>query len=277
MADLHASYRAIFDELDWAIPGSPLDAASQWPQDADTHNYIMVIQGRCGSTWFGDLLIKSKRLGLPREWFNTPGMISYARKFEAGSLSDYLVAVAGRTKPMAMQIDAMRLFLLEAAIDFETSFIDAGFRWIDLRRTNLLAQAFSFARARQTAHWHGQGQPDVEVDTQEVWKMITHIVQYEQAIDAWYTRHEIVPLRLTYEDLCSDMELSFARLDRFVSRHGVIGEIPDFQSRFNKLSANTDVQLLDFYNRFGPAYEAVLNKRAQIDPATIVALSAQFD
>lgn len=170
----------------------------------------MLIAGRCGSTWLGDLIFDLKIAGAPHEWFNTPGMHELYRNRQATSMEDYVRQIAAIHPVFGVQIDYMRIFHLAAIIDIERTF--AQFAYIDMRRKDFVAQAFSFARAQASGEWHNRQDAPEAVDGASVIKQIEKILSEERKIDAWYQRNAIEPTRLVYEDLIDDIQYSVSRV-----------------------------------------------------------------
>jgi len=102
-------YQSLIEDLGWPIPTEPVNLAPV-PKPSDGYfNYAILIQGRCGSTWFGKKIEDCRALGLPLEWFNTPGMKGYAASLGSSSLEQYVANVSERSEPFAFQINPLRL------------------------------------------------------------------------------------------------------------------------------------------------------------------------
>lgn len=264
-------YDANFKHLNWDYPEIPLDLSGFWKKPDGKRNYCIVIQGRCGSTWLAAEIEKLESLGKPREWFNTPGMNVYVKKTGATSLEDYIKQLSKHAPIFGMQIDPMRLAALGGFVDIQKSFIDAGFVWIDMKRKNILAQAFSFARARATGHWHGAGQPDVDLEDDAIWREIKSIIANEQRIEAWYRDHKIEPLRILYEDLVDDFDKTVQKVARRIAPNRTPSTA--LQAKKSDLRVNLDSDdeaVTEFYQRNCAALDEAMKKRPALKAFRVV-------
>ena len=82
-------------------------------------------------------------------------------------------------------------------------------RFLHLRRTDVVAQAVSWARAEQTHYWHpgdevaaGGREPDFDRDLVD--ELVQTITAHEAAWQEWFAGQRLSPLELTYEDLADD-------------------------------------------------------------------------
>ena len=225
---------------------------------------MIVIAGRCGSTWLGRMLQDTHLVGAPNEWFNTQGLQALYERRAAHGFTDYVEKVALLHPVFGFQINPERLFYLEELIDVDKSFSD--FSVIDLHRRDFVAQAFSFARARKSGKWHNVIGPRLDVSDEEVWQMIHYIVRYEQRIEKWYSKRGICPLRLAYEDIISDTDAVIIRILSNLSRRG---EIPEYSSPPQRQKRNgdggTDSAFLSFLQRNSDRIEAIHANRQKID------------
>lgn len=262
-------YRAFLDARGAAPIQQPLDLSSAFPAHETYRNYLMVITGRCGSTWFGRMLEDMRLVGAPNEWFNTEGLPGLYERRGAESLADYVHKTAALHPVFGMQINPDRLFRLGELIDLEATF--AGFAFIDLRRRDFLSQGFSFARARKTGDWHSGRSGAVAVEDGDVWAMIKSVISQEQRADAWYRRAGIRPLRLAYEDIVADKSVALLRTLRHISRSGQAPAFeppPERQKRLR--SSEPDEPVLDFYRRHAALIETIHTDRQSIDIAALV-------
>ncbi|MCA8899912.1 MAG: hypothetical protein KDA53_01540 [Hyphomonas sp.] len=263
-------YRTFFESQGESFGRKRLDLSDAFPHHPDFRNYMIVIAGRCGSTWLGQMLSDLKLVGVPGEWLNTQGLPALYKKRDATSLADYLHKTAALHPVFGVQINPERLFHLAALVNFRKTF--AGFAYIDLRRRGFVAQAFSFARARKSGKWHNLEGPPPEVSDADVWRMIGGIIRYEQRIDAWYARNRIEPLRLVYEDLLADRHAVILRILFHLSRSGeppAYTPPPERMKRNSTGAGSQDTALMDFLGRHMERLETIRAQRATIDPKRI--------
>lgn len=262
-------YRTFFEAEGERFGRRPLDLSSVFPAHPDLRNYMIVIAGRCGSTWLGRMLEDLRLVGAPGEYFNTQGLPALYRKREAKGLEDYVRKTAALHPVFGFQINPARLFHLEDLVDFRKSF--AGFAMIDLRRRDFVAQAFSFARASKSGNWHNVEGPPPEVTDRDVWSMVHHIIQNEQQIDKWYALQKRSPLRLVYEDILADRDSVILRILFHISRNGTLPAYtsPPQRQRRNGDGA-PDTALLGFLQRNMDQIEQVHQDRARINTAKFI-------
>lgn len=262
-------YRKFFEAEGERFGRKPLDLSSAFPAHPDLRNYMIVITGRCGSTWLGRMLEDLRIIGAPKEWFNTEGLPALYRKREATGLEDYVRKTAALHPVFGFQVNPARLFHLEELVDFPKTF--AGFAMIDLRRRDFVAQAVSFARARKSGKWHNVEGPPPEVSDREVWEMIRNIIGSEQRIDKWYVKRQLSPLRLVYEDILADRDAVILRILFHLSRNDTLPPYasPPQRQRRNG-NGGPDIALLDFLRRNMEQIERIHADRARIDVSRLM-------
>lgn len=197
-----------------AAPSPPIDLSKAFRRE---RNYIMVITGRCGSTWLGRLL-KQARCGDPREFFSNDGGRTFYDRVAAVDLFDYAAKLSERFAPggvFGFQQTGRRLRWLGEIVDIPRSF--KNFVWFDMRRRNFVAQAFSFERALQTGQWHlnpGDEQADaaVEYSDERVLARIRSILTEEAMNDEFYGELGVAPCRIFYEDLVCGKAVTLVRI-----------------------------------------------------------------
>ena len=230
---------------------------------------MLVIAGRCGSTWLGRMMQDLRQVGVPLEWFNTQGLPELYKKQNARGLADYVHKIGARHPVFGFQINPERLFHLEKLIDFRKTF--AGFAMIDLRRRDFVAQAFSFARARKSGQWHNVEGPPPEVSDAEVWHSIGGIIGNEQRIDRWYVQNRLSPMHLVYEDIVADRHAVMTRILHYIARNG---SRPNYTPPPERQKRNgpdgLDEPLLAFLDRHAGRIEHIHETRAKIDIARAI-------
>lgn len=262
-------YRKFFEAKGDTFGETPLDLSAAFPQDADWKNYMIVIAGRCGSTWLGRMLKELRYVGVPNEWFNTQGLPAFYAKRQASGLADYVEKTARLHSVFGVQINPERLFHLSELVDFDKTF--AGFAMMDLRRRDFVAQAMSFARARKSGQWHNVDGPPPEVSDEDIWKMIHYIIVHEQRTDDWYRQRELSPLRLVYEDIVSNRDAVMLRVLSCISRKdSTPAYSPPPQSQKRNGDGSVDTAYLDFLSRHMRRIEDIHANRANIDTSSIL-------
>lgn len=262
-------YSKSFETLNWELPRSPKNYGHLFSSEHKYHNYIMIIQGRCGSTWLNNTIEKQTDLGNPKEWFNPAALVSRVKNFGAQDFDDFMARLAVKHNPFSVQIDPERFFYLAEIINIKTSFQKASFKWIDLRRSNLLAQSFSAKRAQATGKWHNESSVNVKVPDRAIWNGIANAIKNEQSIDKWYRNKSVTPLRLYYEDIVTDMIFVLNRISGVICKQSYTPIQLEKNSNSAAKPPKTDSEMLSFYERHHAFYEYVLMNRQTIKPKEI--------
>lgn len=78
--------------------------------------------------------------------------------------------------------------------------------FVHLRRRDVVAQAVSWYRAEQTGYWqHGDtASGPLEPDLDRMCALVRTIEEHDRAWDDWFARHDVTPLRISYEELVTD-------------------------------------------------------------------------
>lgn len=157
-------------------------------------------------------------MGSPREYFNT-----YASYVYKDTIKDrYRFACNCSITPN--NVISIKLFpehwdMINKQIDINECFPDRY--WIWLRRHDLLEQAISRCIALQTSAWSSHFKPagEPEYSTSEIVKSMKYIALSESRWRIFFSRNDITPLELWYEDIISSPEkiimdiAKFAKID----------------------------------------------------------------
>ena len=198
------------------LPEQPIDLSDLFRQAGIKRVYVIGITGRCGSTWLASELKSIPGYGNPLEYFSDEGLRHYGTAGERSLAKDFFLSIInfGRTnETFGVKIDATRLRWLAEVVDLSKSFPIDLTSWIDMRRLNVVKQAFSFARAKQSGTWHiygesqaenGKSSPEetgkVQFTDLAVWKEIDGILAAEKELDSFYKSISAEPLRIKYEE-----------------------------------------------------------------------------
>lgn len=184
--------------------------------------YLMLITGRCGSTWLTRLMDRSGQLGNPNEFFNEAEVLKERSSHDHfGPLSQYFEQVVRRhtvNGRFGLQIDPSRFLGLSRIIDWDAMFPKHS-QFFYMHRRNLVLQAYSYLQAKETGHWHAY-ETDVEinssdaptVDEVKLWSTILDIIESENAIRHYYKSRGIQPIEIVYEDLVANPEYELVRI-----------------------------------------------------------------
>lgn len=193
-------------------------------------SYLICATPRSGSTLLCGLLESSGVAGHPASYFNRKTLNDYAdywriarpldgrvdAAFAAGALT------AGRTangvfggRVMAETLPELVAGLAAVATRpamTEVELLSAQLgrlRFVHLHRGDVVAQAVSWARSRQTHFWHpgeavAPGGEEPHYDEKLIGELVARIERYEAGWAAWFDAQRIVPYEVAYEGLSAD-------------------------------------------------------------------------
>lgn len=199
-----------------SLPEKPVDLSGIFRDLGIRRVYLIAMTGRCGSTWLATELAALPHSGNPVEYFSEEGIPHFASRYSGTDILEFFAAIINHgtaDNVFGFKIDAMRLSWLSKVVDLKASFPEDGVQWVDMRRLNIVKQAFSYARAKETGVWHvfdtGTSQANVLTDSEinltlqgeKIWKEITRILESEKFLDDLYKEMEITPFKIKYEEL----------------------------------------------------------------------------
>jgi trehalose 2-sulfotransferase len=184
--------------------------------------YMICATSRSGSTYLCELLASTGLLGNPREYFNTSGR---RRRTDPAYPSDRtaqldIIRTTGATSNgiYAVKVIGPQLLRLEGRID---PFRDLpNLALVRIRRTDVLGQAISLARARQTGQFIASDRPRgaAVYNAGAIRHGLRSIMQQEATWDAALAQLGVQPLRITYEEIVADPQ---AVVDRIAAHLGL--------------------------------------------------------
>lgn len=244
-----------------------------WAADGIDSIYIIFITGRCGSTWLTHLLEDSGICGHPHELFNETMMPRFNRTIKANSFGEYFAgAVANFSSGgrFGFKIDEYRFRHLLPLLNFGSVFPKARTKFIWMTRTDILDQAFSYARAKATGHWHDftsspvQSVAEANLSDLQMWKEIVEIIAKEARMEAFFQAQGIEPLSITYEQMTADRFLTVMKvmLELQCSTDEVNAFLQRMEDKTLKLQLGNKYDLLtSFYSRYRPLLAVVEQRR----------------
>jgi len=157
-----------------------------------------------------------------QEWLNTEGEIR--RAFDAGkakTLREYADYLAAEAKGDRLDIKGPLPVLLFLYQMHEVPERKARWRFVFLRRKNLVEQAISSRIAAKTGRWTS-GMPaheevtDDDYSFDEIMKGVQGFANVNEQWERAFALLDIEPLRLYYEDFCKDMATHTWRIAKFI-------------------------------------------------------------
>jgi LPS sulfotransferase NodH len=263
------------------LPERPLDLSDALRAAGVSQSYIIVMTGRSGSTWLASALKSVTGAGNPHEYFSEEALPYYSRKVDGQSLNDLVTDMFRRHKTgqtFGFKIDPRRLKSLSAFVDVASTFDPAHTAWIDMRRWNLVKQAFSFARARRSGRWHVfegkavEGAPTPAVTDEEVWTNLTAILKQERAIETFYRRNAIFPLKIVYEEIYDSKPDILMRVLYEIDPNRDWPDIGQIKGATQKLASDEDAaEELAFLKRHRALVARIMRERDTIRPEELFA------
>jgi len=172
-----------------------------------TTMYCIVFTPRSGSTWLGDVLTRSKMLGIPKEWFNTEAAGETIRQSGCRDINqyyEYLKCVKTTQQVFGMEITwpQHRGVVEESRSDYFLSDIP---HWFYLRRRDYVAQGVSLFKAINSGVFHsvqtGKQAREVVYDGAEIENLVNRIMRQEYAWKGYFEGLDRTPHPLWYEDI----------------------------------------------------------------------------
>lgn len=265
------------------LPDQPQD---YWPiiRSAGVNRlYAISMSGRTGSTWLATCLDQIPGLGFPQEYFTEEGLPhfwTYDRPQTLGEVIGGICAKYSDNGVFGFKINPGRLFQLGQLVSLRATFAKEHCTWIDMRRLNLLKQAFSFHRARQSGQWHrfkDVGTTQIppsrkreRASDNDIWREIRSILTQEHHMDRFYANNGIEPLRIFFEELSDSKDQILIRV-----ASAVCGNLPpdltsQIEERTERISTAEDRQEeMDFVKRNHEKINLALSRRSSLTLAEI--------
>lgn len=206
--------------------------------DRPLRTVLVCTSRRCGSTLLGEALYRAGGLGCPLEYLHSGFRPTFARRWHAADLADYVAALyrhrIDATGTLGVKLFWPDLLLTCAerwpdsaaddargpagspvsgprALDRVTALIDELFpnpTFVHLWRTDPVRQAVSDCRAARTLRWRlfAPGQPDITptIDVSDITAAIARFAWQRRQWSNWFEATGREPLTLTYERLIAD-------------------------------------------------------------------------
>ncbi len=189
-----------------------------WSQLGVSAGYIIFITGRCGSTWLTHLLEDSGMCGAPHEFFNETSLPFYNESIRADSFNKYFVNIVQKYSSggrFGFEINVDRVHNLNSIIDLKWLLPRDAVTYFWMTRQDIISQAFSFARAKQSGHWHdyrtysvGKPAESLSVGAVDIWREVLLILRQERNFQKFAQESNISPIPLNYEQMVSDKRMT---------------------------------------------------------------------
>jgi len=181
--------------------------------------YVICTSARSGSTYFCRLLFSTGLLGVPREYFNflarqkqDPNYPKTPRK----QLRRVLSRGATKNGIYGLKIFPSQLHRIGTKVDLVRDLPNPVF--VRLVRSDLLGQAISQARARQTGQY-GAGAPQLRppiYDQQLIRRCIAELTSDEDFWNRFFAMRRIQPIAIEYEAVMRDPQAGVDQVAKLV-------------------------------------------------------------
>jgi LPS sulfotransferase NodH len=190
--------------------------------------YILAVTPRSGSTFLCDVLKKTQVLGHPHEFLNEafiPRCLT--NKIPAKTPDTYFknITKAWKTKNGVAGIKASWFQFNNLYTLLVDSTVISEYKFIYLTRSDLALQAVSLYKATESSVFHSVATPseeaieklnNLEYDFEKIDFWYQHIVAQEQGWEAFFSLHNISPLRINYDDVVHDWYSVVKKIALFV-------------------------------------------------------------
>lgn len=264
-----------------ALPATAKDYSGTLERLGITNTMVLVMTGRCGSTWLASALKATGVVGEPEEYFADDKLVHYWEFDTPQTFDDVFEGVVNRYRcggNFNFKINPTRLFWLARMVDLHRTFA-SNTVWVDMRRLNMVKQAFSFARAMVTGVWHRRHgdpiqtalEPTYEELEPVVFECIAEISRQERNIEDLYKALGVSPLRLFYEDLLDSKRQVLIQVLTRIDPTLDAFALSSSEGNTRRLAKDDDPMELEFVRRHAARINKLRAHRSQMSDAELYA------
>jgi trehalose 2-sulfotransferase len=203
------------------VPDS--DPPADGPSSPGTgfRGYALCGEPRCGSTYLARLLASTGIMGNPREYFGGRDAVRSANRDPEAHLSGWIRKTATPNGIYGLKIFAEQFDLVEGC-GWATRL--PGLRFVHIRRLDLLGQAVSLVRARQTLAFESLHPVRHEpvYSRRHIASTLNRIAHNQARWACWFARNGLDPLHLTYEEIAERPAGTVQRIHRHLGLSGPV-------------------------------------------------------
>lgn len=209
------------------LPSEPDAWQAVLAQPEPPHRFVIYFTPRSSSTRLTEILARTRRLGQANEAFNPTFVRTNATHWKVADMDTYIALLLRRQAlggVYSCEVTAHHLNVLFAdERPFVRAFGTAPAFW--LIRQDIVAQAVSLAKMVATGVSHSpfftpdrmaEAESGFDYDRARILHWLEHIWAAETAQEAFFARHRITPLRLSYEQVT---RMDETRIVDMVTRH----------------------------------------------------------
>lgn len=253
-----------------SLPSSPLDLSESFRNGSVSQGYVIVMTGRSGSTWLAAALDQLPGFGNPLEYFSEAGFAHYWTFNTPQDFSDVFSGMVRRYADQGcfgFKINPERFFWLGSLVDLGATFCQPNIAWIDMRRWNLVKQALSFSVAKKSGVWHQfvgkqsstnatANNKQAEISDLDLWNELLAVLKQEQAMDEFYSRYSVSPMRVFYEEIFDSKSSLLIRVCQQIRPNQSV----DLSSHSDKTMKFDKGEYAQVESRFTEKYAIILNE-----------------
>lgn len=171
-------------------------------------------------------------LGYPREWFGGRRVLELPN-YPSDPRAQVLRALTDGRSPSgiyAVKLFASQFSEVAKIVDLPASLPEL--RYIRLTRSDLLGQAISWTRARQTGQFRSTeaGQKAPYYDGAAIARSLDKLASENLVWELWFARNGVTPLSLTYEELFQKPKATLEQIAGLVDAKITSGDAIDLDS-----------------------------------------------
>jgi trehalose 2-sulfotransferase len=168
---------------------------------------VLATEERTGSEWLCQLMVETGVLGRPSEFLNGPWFRNFLNDYPLGVREQVAIAhIAGSTSNgiFSTKLHSQQFERLSPIMSLDQYAPNPIF--VRLTRNDILGQAISMARARQSNqyHAHWRTEHDIHYDADLTMALLVEILQRRSRWELFFVRNGIAPVCISYEELLQD-------------------------------------------------------------------------
>jgi len=214
--------------------------------------YFIAMTARSGSTMLCSLIKKMGHLGIPDEYLNPRGPFQFHHsKYGGETFEEYLKNIFNQMLAGSDMFGIKTAFLdfFPAASQFNEEIVNFS-KFIYLTRMNIYSQAVSLWSATTTQLWHsGDGARSKislsDYNYSDILLCLTQLLTERVKWETYFALKGIVPLRITYEDLCVNQESVLRSVVNFLGVQISKEQICGVKAETTVLSTDVQREIVD--------------------------------
>jgi LPS sulfotransferase NodH len=223
---------------------------------------ILLCSGeRTGSHLLARHMATTGVLGRPYEYFNTNGMRFHFPEYPENIPNQFRCAKHLSTTSNRVFALKMDWWSMQCIVPHLRLFDSEELYFVYLSRDDLLGQAISLAKARQTNFWassrHALALPVApRYDGDQLVRLLQELVEFRNRWEIYFAKNGIFPLRLTYEAVVEDAQRAVGQIATFVGvPEPAILDSEEFYV-FSRQSDSVNIEWrTKFLSQFGNLYD----------------------